>query len=91
LPVFDVVVLFFFGDANEDEADASASPYKIVKTVLPPDNEPVHERLPDDIMKLFSSDPKEIAFYRVKLEFTDSAGFRWHRDTKGQLKEIIGT
>src|ERR1700733_1572495 len=80
LPVFDVVVMFYFGKASLDEADANTSPYKVLRTVLPPGNEPVHVKIPDEVLRLFgSADSKEIAFYRVKIEFTDSAGIRWRR------------
>jgi hypothetical protein len=91
LPVSDVVVRFHLPSSPASDATGNGNMHTIVKMVLPPNDAPIHLPIDEAALRIFSDDVREDAFHRVEIDFTDAQGFRWHRNIKGQLKEITTT
>jgi hypothetical protein len=95
LPVTDVTVSFY---TPPSAADNSTTPegdsaegwqiHTIHKVALPPSDNPVHLAIDETALRAYSGDPRNDAFHRVEIEFTDTLGTRWHRNSKGRLREI---
>lgn len=81
LPVYDVIVTYKYPSSGEQVDN-------VVEVVLPPNDAPIHLTIREATLRLFSPDPRADAYHRVEIKFTDSQGARWHRDLRGQLKEI---
>ena len=79
LPVYDVTVDFYSPDSDD-------SAHTIHKRTLPPSDAPIHVKIDNIALRLYSDDPKMDRYHRVEIEFTDTQGIRWHRDVKGRLK-----
>lgn len=84
LPVYDVTVKFHYPDSGGSAETPNV--HTIHKSVLPPSDAPIHMKIDEIALRLYSDDPRMDRYHRVEIEFTDTQGARWHRDVKGRLK-----